>query len=160
MRAVVVAVMLAACGSKHASGLSAEDRETAMTAAKRCTDTVDSLAPTYQMIGPKLSAALKMDRAEAQRLMRDSIELLISTRELLCKISEGTVKTVLDKAPTDDQIAPAHARVQVALDRLAKARAAYDALLGAATSASPPTGAAVIDEAALLDRFSRALVGN
>lgn len=133
-----------------------------MTAAKQCTDTVDSLAPSYQMIGPKLSAALKLDRAEAQRLMRDSIELLISTRELLCKISAGTVQSILDKAPADEQIAPAHARVQVALARLAKARAAYDALLGAATTApaAPGGDAPIVDESALLDRFSRALVGN
>ncbi len=160
MRAAVLALVLAACGSKQESELSVTDRDNALASAKQCSDTVDSLAPTYQMIGPKLSAALKMDRAEAQRLMRDSIELLISTRELLCKISAGTVKSILDKAPTDAQVAPAYARVEAALERLAKARAAYDALLGAATAVPTPTGEApIVDEAALLDRFSRALVG-
>jgi hypothetical protein len=161
MRIAAVVLALAACGSKHDSALSAADRELALTAAKQCIETVESLAPSYQMVGPKLATALKMDKVEAQRLMRDSIELLISTRELLCKVSEGTVRGVLDKAPTDEQIAPAHAHMQLALERLAKARAAYDALLGAATSGPSPSGdAAIVDEAALLDRFTRALVGN
>ena len=148
--------LLVACGTKEPA-LSADDREKAMVAAKQCTDTVDSLAPSYQMVGPRLARALELDRAEAQRLMRDSIELLIATREMLCNISEATVQGVLDKSPRDQQIAPARERVRVALDRLAKARAAYDALLGAATAA--PVADAPVDEAALLDRFSRALTG-
>ena len=156
--ATALALLLAsACSSKSAPALSADDRESAMGAAKQCTDTVDSLAPSYQMIGPKLAVALKMNPEEARRLIRDSVELLISTRELLCNISIVTVKGVLDKSPGDAQIAPAYARVQAALVRLGKVRTAYDQLLGAATSAAPHE---YVDEAALLERLTEALVGH
>lgn len=140
--------------AKKAPALSAEERERAMSAAKQCTDTVQSLAPSYQMIGPRLAKALQMDRAEAQRLMRDSVELLISTRELLCNISLVTVDGVLEKAPSDEQTRAARDRVKAAVDRLATVRTTYDKLLGAASSADVP-----VDQDALLDRFGKALVG-
>jgi hypothetical protein len=155
--AALVVLALLGCGSKETSTLSATDREQSMVAAKQCTDAVDTLAPSYQMVGPKLAKALQMDRTEAQRLMRDSIELLISTRELLCNVSLATVQQVLDKAPRDDQTLAAHARVTAAVGKLAAARKAYDLLLGAASSVEPPTPA---DEAAALERFQRALLGN
>lgn len=148
------AASLAAGCEKKAPALSAEDRERAMTAAKQCTDTVQSLAPSYQMIGPRLSKALQMDRTEAQRLMRDSVELLISTRELLCNFSIVTVDGVLEKAPTDEQTRGARDRVKSAVDKLAAVRTTYDKLLGAASSADVP-----VDQDALLDRFGKALVG-
>ena len=158
MRASSVLLVLlvslgAACGKK-APALSAEDRESAMTAAKQCTDSVESLAPSYQMVGPRLSKALHMDRAEAQRLMRDSVELLISTRELLCNVSVGAIDGVLAKAPTDEQTRAARDRVKAAVDRLAAVRTTYDKLLGAASSADVP-----VDQDALLERFGKALVG-
>lgn len=160
-RAMVVIIatlaFLVACSSSNEPGLAAEERAKALDATKQCTDTVESLAPTYQMVGPKLATALKMDRAAAQRLMRDSIELLISTREMLCNLSAATVQTVLDKASRDEQVGASRARVQAGLTRLAAARSAYDALLGAATA---PTPMAPADEAALLERFSKALVGH
>jgi hypothetical protein len=106
------------------------------------------------MVGPKLAQALKMNRAEAQRLMRDSVELLISTRELLCNVSVVAIEGVLEKAPTDEQTLAARARVKAAADKLAAVRATYDQLLGAASSADVP-----VDQDALLDRFSKALVG-
>ncbi len=126
-----------------------------MGAAKQCTDADASLAPSYQMVGPKLATALKMDRAEAQRLMRDSVELLISTRELLCNMSAVTVDSVLAKSPKDEQILAAKARMTAALAHLDEVRAAYDKLLGAASSSDT-----VVDQDALLDRFSKALVGH
>jgi hypothetical protein len=150
---LALASALVACGDKKPA-LSADDREAAMGAAKQCTDSVASLAPSYQLVGPKLAQALKMDRAEAQRLMRDSIELLISTRELLCNVSVVSIDGVLEKAPTDEQTLAAQARVKVAVDKLAAVRATYDQLLGAASSADVP-----VDQDALLDRFSKALVG-
>lgn len=125
-----------------------------MAAAKQCTDTVASLAPSYQMVGPKLAAALQMNRGEAQRLMRDSVELLISTREMLCNMSGATVDSVLEKAPHDEQLLAAQARTKAALAHLADVRTAYDKLLGAASSADVP-----VDQDALLERFSKALVG-
>jgi len=155
MRAAVVAIGLIACKSEQRPSLSAADREQSLAAAKQCTDAAESLAPSYQMVGPKLAVALKMDRGEAQRLMRDSIELLISTRELLCNVSQATVHGVLEKAPRDEQTVAANARVQAALGKLAAARAAFDALLGAASSPDAP-----VDEAATLERFQRALLGN
>jgi hypothetical protein len=151
---IMLAVVLGASCAKKPPALSAEDRESAMGAAKQCTDSVSSLAPSYQMVGPKLSQALKLDRAEAQRLMRDSIELLISTRELLCNVSVAAIDGVLEKAPTDEQTLGARARVKAATDKLATVRASYDKLLGAASSADVP-----VDQDALLDRFSKALVG-
>jgi hypothetical protein len=150
---LVLAVALGACAKKPPA-LSAEDRESAMAAAKQCTDSVSSLAPSYQMVGPRLSQARKLDRAEAQRLMRDSIELLISTRELLCNVSSAAIDGVLEKAPTDEQTLGARARVKSAMDKLAAVRTSYDKLLGAASSAEVP-----VDQDALLDRFSKALVG-
>jgi len=154
MRASFICVLAIAGCSKKAPSLSAEDRESSMGAAKQCTDAVESLSPSYQMVGPRLATALKMDRAEAQRLMRDSIELLISTRELLCNISLATVEGVLQKAPSDEQTVGAHTRVKAAVDKLAAVRSTYDKLLGAASSADAP-----VDQDALLDRFSKALVG-
>ena len=126
-----------------------------MGAAKQCTDADASLAPSYQMVGPKLAAALKMDRAEAQRLMRDSVELLISTRELLCNVNAVTVENVLAKSPKDEQIVAAKARMTAALAPHDEVRVAYDKLLGAASSSDT-----VVDQDALLDRFSKALVGH
>lgn len=158
MRALLLASLaacsLGACRST-APSLSAKDREDAMGAAKQCTDADASLAPSYQMVGPKLATALKMDRAEAQRLMRDSVELLISTRELLCNMSAVTVDNVLAKSPKDEQILAAKARMTAALVHLDEVRAAYDKLLGAASSSDM-----VVDQDALLDRFSKALVGH
>ncbi len=153
--AVIAVLALVACKSEPKPTLSATEREQSMAAAKQCTDAAESLAPSYQMLGPKLAVALKMDRGEAQRLLRDSIELLISTRELLCNVSQATVHGVLEKAPRDEQTVTANARVQAALAKLAAARAAYDALLGAASSPDAP-----LDEAAALERFQRALLGN
>jgi hypothetical protein len=151
---VVFGASLGVGCAKKAPALSAEDRESAMGAAKQCTDAVQSLAPSYQMVGPRLAQALKMDRTEAQRLMRDSIELLISTRELLCNVSVVTVDGVLEKAPSDEQTVAARKRMKTALDKLATVRATYDKLLGAASSADAP-----VDQDALLERFSKALVG-
>lgn len=159
MRRASLAFVVLAAGAadgcaKKAPALSAEDRESAMTAAKQCTDSVASLAPSYQMIGPRLAKALQMDRTEAQRLMRDSVELLISTRELLCNLSIATVDGVLEKAPTDEQTRAAHDRVTSAVAKLAAVRTTYDKLLGAASSADVP-----VDQDALLERFGKALVG-
>jgi hypothetical protein len=155
MRAASLICALAAFScSKKAPSLSAEERGTAVSAAKQCTDAVESLAPSYQMVGPRLAKALKMDRTEAQRLMRDSIELLISTRELLCNVSIATVDGVLEKAPSDEQTVAARARMKAAVEKLAAVRATYDQLLGAASSAQAP-----VDQDALLERFSKALVG-
>lgn len=155
MRRVAAIAVVVAC-SKQPPALSADVREQTMTAAKQCTDAVDTLAPSYQMVGPRLAKALQMDRAEAQRLMRDSVELLISTREMLCNVSLGVVQATLDKAPRDEQTVGAHARVQAALAKLASTRSAYDALLGAASSET----AAPLDQDAALERFQRALLGN
>ena len=154
MRTALFLILLAGACKKDAPALSAEDRESAMGAAKQCTDSVASLAPSYQMVGPKLATALQMDRNEAQRLMRDSIELLISTRELLCNVSIATIDGVLEKAPSDEQTLGAKARVKAASDKLAVVRSTYDKLLGAASSAQAP-----VDQDALLERFSKALVG-
>jgi hypothetical protein len=151
---VLVALALGTGCAKKAPALSADDRESAMGAAKQCTDSVASLAPSYQMVGPRLAQALKLDRAEAQRLMRDSIELLISTRELLCNVSVVTIEGVLEKAPADEQTLAARARVKAAADHLATVRASYDKLLGAASSADVP-----VDQDALLERFGHALTG-
>ena len=154
MRRLIALLVLVACGSKQPSSLPAEDRKRALTAAQQCTETVDSLAPTYQMVGPKLTAALKLDRTEATRLMRNSIELLISTREMLCSISQATVQDVLGMAPRDEEIVAAAGRVKAAVDRLGAARKAYDELLGAASAAQAP-----VDQDALVERFSHALLG-
>lgn len=151
MRLVAMALLLAACSSKQESPLSAEDRAKALDAAKQCTDAVDTLAPSYQMVGPKLATALKMDRAEAQRLMRDSIELLISTREMLCSISQATIDSVLAMG-RDGEVTAAQTRVKAGRARLADVRAAYDQLLGAASSAQVR-----VDEAALLERMTKTL---
>jgi len=152
MRSALI-LTLVACGSSKSSSLPAAERDKALVAAKQCTEAVDALAPSYQMVGPKLSEALKMDRAAAQRLMRDSVELLISTRELLCNVSMATVDNVLAQGK-DDQVLAAQARVKTAVAHLQTVRKAYDELLGAASSAQAP-----VDEAALLERMTSALSG-
>jgi len=66
----------------------------------------------------------------------------------------ATVDGVLEKAPSDGKTVAARARMKAAVDKLAAVRATYDKLLGAASSADAP-----VDQDALLDRFSKALVG-
>jgi hypothetical protein len=143
------------CAKQHESKLAPAERDAALEASKDCVDNADSLAPSYQMIGPRLAQALKLDRTEAQHLMRDSIELLIATRELLCNVSQNTVDAALAKDPDDADVVAARARMRAAQDHLQKARSAYDALLGATSAAQPP-----VDEAALVDRMQHALLGN
>ena len=155
MKYLAIAVLLLGCAKQHESKLSAADRAGALDAAKQCVDAADSLAPSYQMVGPKLATALKMDRSEAQRLMRDSIELLISTRELLCNVSQAAVEHALEQDPHDETVAQASLRLHAAKDRLAAARSAYDALLGATSAADAP-----VDQDQLLERMQHALLGN
>jgi hypothetical protein len=154
MRPALALLLVAACKRDAAPQAPPAERDRALVATTQCTDTVDSLAPSYQMVGPRLSSALKLDRMEAQRLMRDSIELLISTRELLCNLSAGTVDEVHGKFPGDREVTAAHQRMVAAQAKLGAARKAYDALLGATSAAQAP-----VDQDALLDRFSNALLG-
>jgi len=155
LRASALALALtAACAKKHESKLTAADIDGALTATAQCVEATTSLAPSYQLVGPKLAAALKMDRSEAQRLMRDSIDLLISTREMLCNVSQGVVDHALEQDPHDERIAAASLRVRDARDHLQKVRTAYDALLGAASASDVP-----VDQDALLDRMQHALTG-
>jgi hypothetical protein len=149
-------VVLVACSSKQEPRVPPEERAKVLDAAKQCTDSVAQLAPSYQAVGPKLANALKMDRAEAQRLLRDSIELLISTRELLCSVASAVMKNMLEKAPGDREFETAATAMSDSMKRLRETRAAYDALLGAASSADH----APVDEAAFLERLQRAIVGN
>lgn len=129
-----------------------EERAKALQVAKQCTDAVKDLAPSYQAIGSKLSTALSMDREEARRLMRDSVELLIATRELLCNLATGTLQATLEKAPDDAGLKQATAETTAASAKLATVRETYDKLLGAASSAT-----ASPNEAELLDRMTKAL---
>lgn len=153
MRALAL-VLVCACGSKEPA-VPAEERARALDVAKQCTDAVKDLAPSYQAIGPKLSSALAMNRDEARTLMRDSVELLISTRELLCNLATGTLQSTLAKAPSDAALKQANADTVAASAKLAAVRDTYDKLLGAASSATAPP-----NEAELLERMTRALSTN
>jgi len=150
MRALAL-VLLCACGSKEPT-VPAEERSNALEVATQCTDAVKNLAPSYQAIGPKLSSALAMNRDEARTLLRDSIELLISTRELLCNLATGTLQSTLAKAPNDAALKHATTETSAASAKLAAVRETYDKLLGAASSAT-----AAPNEAELLDRMTKAL---
>jgi hypothetical protein len=151
---LALAVVLVACAKRHESKLSPDDRAAALSAGQQCVAASDSLAPSYQMVGPRLVAALELDRNEARRLMRDSIELLISTRELLCNVSQASVEHALEQDPADEMLADSLRRVQSAQTHLHEVRTAYDALLGATSAADVP-----VDQDKLLEAMQHALLG-
>lgn len=103
--------------------------------ARLCNAAADSLATDLAGVDAKLRDALARDRAQAARLLRESVELVIVTRELQCAIVERS-------------------KVERAMTKIENVRKAFDALLVATTSPQRP-----VDEAALVDRFSRALLG-
>jgi hypothetical protein len=154
VRLLVTSTFVVGCGHDKGHMLDRAQRDEAVASAKQCIDAVDGLAPEYQLIGPRLSEALKMNRDEARRLMRDSVELLIATREMLCNASIAVVDRALARAPKDAALNEAFTRMHAAVDKLGAARQAYDNLLGAASSADVP-----VDQDALLQRFSNALIG-
>jgi hypothetical protein len=103
--------------------------------AAKCIAAVDALATDLGPTEKRLRETLARDRVEASQLLRDSVELVLVTRELLCSQA--------DRAAVASSVA-----------RLEATRKAFDALLAATLSPNRP-----VDEAALVDRFSRALLG-
>ncbi len=103
--------------------------------ARKCIAAVDALATDLSPTEKRLRETLASDRASASQILRDSVELVLVTRELQCAQAD-------------------RAAVSVALARLEATRAAFDALLAATTAPVAP-----VDEAELVDRFSRALLG-